>query len=111
MNNFDPDNIAREAEANDLSDKIANVLKKFGLIITIKYFWLVSELIVFQIKLKGNTREEQVRKRLSDVQTRLKLPKLELHKQDYQLYLVVSDQKIKYDHLPTLLGRAQVQKN
>jgi len=108
MNTFDPENIIRESDANDLGDKIVKALEKFGHTIDITQCWMPPGRIIFHIKMKGKTRWEQVRKCLPDVEDRVK-QKLDVYKREHRFYLVSTDPQITYDHLPVLLGKAEVQ--
>lgn len=107
MNTFDPEHILREADADDLGNKIAKTFEKFGPAIVISNFWTLSGRIIFHIKMKGGTRWEQVRKRLPDVEDRVK-QRLYVFKHEHQFYLVATDSQIPYDHLPVLLGKDEV---
>ncbi len=90
-----------------LAEKIENAFKRYKVNMEITHRWSASDRAIFEVKLKGETRETQLLARLSDVQLRLKLPLFQSFKQDYTIYIVASNREIVYDHLPQIFGSPQ----
>ncbi len=99
-----------EDEADFLEEGIIKFFAKYGANIDIPKWWHNNSRFIFKIKLKGNTRETHVRANASDVQTRLKLPIFYVVKNNFTLYIIASQKKIEYDHLPVLLHKPDYQK-
>lgn len=59
--------------------------------------------MIFWLKLKRNTRKDTVRKYLKDVQMRLRFPVFFLQELHYQLFIVASEQDIKFPKLDRYL--------
>ena len=93
--------------AAELAEKIEKTFKKYKVNMAITDWRTGSDRVVFEVKLKGETRERQLLARLSDVQLRLKLPLFQTFKQDFRIYIVASNQEIEYDHLPQILRSPQ----
>ena len=90
-----------------LAEKIENAFKRYKVNMEITHRWSASDRAIFEVQLKGETRETQLLARLSDVQLRLKLPLFQSFKKDYTIYIVASDREIVYDHLPQIFYSSQ----
>lgn len=96
-----------ESEEWKLAEKIERAFRRYKVNLEITNCWNNTDRIIFKIKLKGETREEQLLARLSDVQLRLKLPLFQTFKQDFTIYIVASDQEIVYNYLPQIFCSPQ----
>ena len=85
--------------ADDLGEKIVKFFAKFDDYISITDYWAKDCRVIFQLKLKKNTRKVHLYAHAPDVQQRLKLPVFQLMEYKFVLYLIVSEHKITY---PTL---------
>lgn len=95
----------QEIKAYELSEKIEKIFKNFGINISIPDWEFEKDRIQFKIKLKGGTREKDVRAHAQDVQSRLKLPLFQVFEEKFTLYIVTSDQKVEYPRLPKVLDK------
>lgn len=89
--------------AVELAEKIEKTFKRYKVNMEIIHRWAAPDRVIFEVKLKGETRETQLLARLSDVQLRLKLPLFQAFKENYTIYIVASDREIVYDHLPQIM--------
>lgn len=103
---YNTQKILLEIDAEELAEKIEKNYSRYRINISIIDWIQNSKFIKFEVKLKGNTREDQVKARAHDVQLRLKLKVFELCVQDFTIYIIVSDHKIIYDHLPKCLAKS-----
>lgn len=90
-----------------LAEKIEKTFRRYKVNMEIIDCGTFHDRAIFEVKLKGETREEQLLARVSDVQLRLKLPLFQTFKQDFTIYIVASDQEIVYDHLPQIFCSPQ----
>ena len=60
---------------------------------------------LYELEMKGNTREVHIRARAPDVQDRLQVKRLIIEKLEQQLFVLISDDEPEYDHLPDILAR------
>ncbi|WIW71457.1 FtsK/SpoIIIE domain-containing protein [Anaerosinus gibii] len=97
-------NYYSEVKADDLSDDIVKQFEHYGVDIKIKDRLLQKDRVIFEVKLKGATRESQLFARASDVQLKLKLPLFQPFKNNLTIFIAASDLKIKYNSLPKLLN-------
>lgn len=102
MNPFEQ--IISKADANDLRENLIKTFGKYGDNIDLKKPKVIQHKDIFQIKMKGNTRESHIRAHIHDVQLRLKLPLLRIVKHDLDLFLIASREKITYDNLLAILN-------
>lgn len=93
--------------AGKLAEKIEKTFRRYKVNMEITDWYTSPDRAIFEVKLKGESREEQLLARLSDVQLRLKLPLFQTFKQDFTIYIVASDQEIVYDHLPQIFRSPQ----
>lgn len=87
----------------DLADEVVKQYKKFGVNFEIKDSWRVQKRTIFELNLKGNTRETHIRAHAPDVQLKLKLPLFHVEKYNFTLYIIASTRKIVHPHLPAVL--------
>lgn len=93
--------------AAELAEKIEKAFRRYKVNMEIINWGTSQDRVIFEVKLKGETREARLLARLSDVQLRLKLPLFQVFKQDFRIYIVASNQEILYDHLPQILHSPQ----
>ncbi len=96
-----------EKKARRLAEKIEKTFWRYKVNMEIVDCYISHDRAIFEVKLKGETREEQLLARVSDVQLRLKLPLFQTLKQDFTIYIVASDQEIVYDHLSQIFCSSQ----
>ena len=87
----------------DLGDSIIKRYAKHKVKIDLIHRESKEDRHIYEVNLKGSTREIHVRARASDVQLSLKLPMLQVVKLGLMLYLVVSPKEPDYDRLPKIL--------
>lgn len=103
-----------DSDADDLEEDIIKQFGKFNVNIGIKRHRIVKKRIIFSIKTKGNTREAHIRANAPEVQRKLKLPIFHVVKHNFNLFLIVSREKLIYDGLCVVLstqGRQEVLKH
>ena len=92
-----------EFKADELSENIVKQFERYGVNIRIKDSLIKKDRVIFEVKLKGATREAQLFTRASDVQLKLKLPLFQPFKHNFTLFIAASELKIKYKNLPIIL--------
>ena len=97
-----------EEEAEELMERIVRQYAKYHCNIELSKWRWQEDRFMFKIKLKGNTRESNVRANAPDVQLKLKLSLFHVYKSDFTLAFIVSRKQIKYDTLPVLIERENV---
>ncbi|MDE5717154.1 MAG: hypothetical protein K2I53_05975 [Lachnospiraceae bacterium] len=90
-----------------LAEKIEKAFRRYKVNMEITSWYTSIERVIFEVKLKGETRKEQLLARVSDVQLRLKLPVFQAVTERFTIYIIVSDQEIVYDHLPQIFCSSQ----
>ncbi len=92
-------------DADELAEKIEAAFSRYRVRISITRWVNRTNRVIYNVKLKGDTRESQFFARLSDVQLKLKLPFFQAFIKDFHIYLAVADQEMKYPHLPDILNK------
>lgn len=87
----------------ELAEKLEELYQKHGVNINIKNWDFGSDCIIFKVKLKGKTREAQLHTYAPDVQLRLKVPVFQVLKRQFNIFIIISDKKIVYPHLPKIV--------
>lgn len=90
-----------------LAEKIEKTFRRYKVNMEIIDCGTFRDRAIFEVKLKGETREEQLLARVSDVQLRLKLPLFQVFTERFTIYIVASDQEIVYKHLPQIFCSQQ----
>lgn len=93
-----------ENKLADWEERIEKTYACYGVNISIKNSQMLQDRAVFILKLKGKTRETHIFAHARDVQLRLKFPVFSPIVHNFNIYLIVSDQRISYDHLPQILA-------
>lgn len=94
-------------DVDELAEKIESAFNRYRVRISIMNWVNRKDRVIYEVKLKGDTREVQFFARLSDVQLKLRLPFFQALVQDFNIYLIVSDKKVTYDHLPEIVTREE----
>lgn len=97
------ENIVKESEAEDMGSNIVKAYKRFDINIEILEQNILSDRTIFEVKLKGKTRAAHLHARALDVQQRLKFPLFDIKEHKFRIFIVASEQEIKYPHLSKLL--------
>ncbi|MDE7275011.1 MAG: hypothetical protein K2N95_18530 [Lachnospiraceae bacterium] len=95
-------------DADELAEKIEAAFSRYRVRISITKWVNRSDRVIYNVKLKGDTRESQFFARLSDVQLKLRLPFFQAFIQDFHIYLAVADQEMEYPHLPDILFKSRL---
>lgn len=90
-------------DVDELAEKIEAAFIRYRVRISITDWVNRKDRVIYKVKLKGDTREVQFFARLSDVQLKLRLPFFRAFVQDFNIYLIVSDKEVVYDHLPGII--------
>ncbi len=93
----------QEMKALKLCENIEKIYKKFGINISIDDWIFDKNRTRFELELKGNTTEADIRARAPDVQSRLKLPLFQVLEEKFTVYIVASEQEIEYPRLSKVL--------
>lgn len=93
--------------AGKLAEKIEKTFRRYKVNMEIPNWHTTPDRVIFEVKLKGETREEQLLARVSDVQFRLKLPLFQVLTERFTIYIVASAQEIEYIHLPQIFCTPQ----
>lgn len=101
---MDDYNYYSEAKVDELSEDIEKQFERYGVKIRIKDSLTKKDRVIYDVKLKGATREAQLFARASDVQLKLKLPLFQPFKHNFSLFIAASELKIKYKSLPEILA-------
>lgn len=97
---FDP----QELYASELRENIIKTFKKFGDNLTVLNWELLGARIRFKIKLKGKTRKASILAHAPEVQSRLQLSLFQVDENGIDIYIVASDQELRYSSLLDLLN-------
>lgn len=89
------------------ADDIVKQFERYGAFIKIKDKKIINLRTVFEIRLKGATRELQLFARVPDVQLKLKIHFFQAFKQNFTIFIAVSKLEIKYPSLPKVLNGLQ----
>ena len=100
----DIEELIRDREAEELGESIERAFKRYRVNIGITCLHVQSDKIIFEVKLKGDTREAQLRARLSDVQQRLECSLFQLTKEGFRIFIVVAKKQIVYPLLSEVLS-------
>lgn len=98
------DELEYDVKTEELSEKIEKAYNHYNARISIEAWKILRDRTIFQLKLKGGTRESHVFDRAHDVQLRLGLYLFVPITVNFHIHLIVSDQEIVYDHLPHILS-------
>lgn len=93
-----------DTNAEALGETIIKAFKRYRVSIDILSQEAMPDRIIYEIKLKGDTREVHVRARMFDVQQRLKLPLFQIETFDFHLFIIAAEHKIVYTDLPQILS-------
>mgnify|MGYP001071020512 CR=1 FL=1 len=93
-----------EREAKALGEDIVKAFKQYHVNINIANWQAMSDRMIFEIKLRKNTREVQVRERMSDVQQRLKLPFFQIVKFEFSIFIIAAKHKMTHPALLQILS-------
>jgi S-DNA-T family DNA segregation ATPase FtsK/SpoIIIE len=93
-----------EFRGDEIADDIKKEYRKRGVKVSVKMRRILSDRIIYEIKLKGTTKIEQVNKYLSAVQFALKLPLFQTFKKGFTIYASVSENEIVYRQLQHILN-------
>lgn len=94
-----------ESGIGKLMRKTIVAFDKFGDEIAIPEWEIHKQWTFFQLKLKGSTREQDIRKHLSDVELRVGVKEMRLMRTGNTLILAIADEDIIYSHLPEILAK------
>jgi S-DNA-T family DNA segregation ATPase FtsK/SpoIIIE len=86
-----------------LKRKIVKEYCHRGVNISLENRILTNGKAIFEVTLKGATRETQLYALAPDIKLKLKLPFFQFYRKDFSIYLVMSEQKIKYPGLLDVL--------
>lgn len=86
------------------SEEAVKEFKKFKDNIEIPDWDFYGNLVLYKVKLKGNTRQADIFDHVSDVRSRLRLPLFQVYKEGFDLYIAASEEDIKYPRLPKVLN-------
>lgn len=89
-----------------LSEEVVKEFKKFKDNIEIPDWDFYGNLVLYKVKLKGNTRQADIFDHVSDVQSRLRLPLFQVYKEGFDLCIAASEENIKYPRLLKVLNSA-----
>ena len=92
-----------EVKAQDLAEDIEKAYGRFDVNVKVTVCVVQHPRICFRLKVKGKTRKAHLLTYAVDVQRRLKLPVFQIEERKFDVLLIVSEQEIKYPHLPDLL--------
>lgn len=98
------DEFSYDAKAEEWSENIEKAYGHYNVKISVVNWHILQDRILFQLKLKGGTKEAHIFACANDVQLRLRLPLFMPIKNGFCIYVIVSDRKIVYDHLPNVLS-------
>lgn len=87
----------------ELAEKLEKAYQKHGVNINIMNWKCFSNYIIYKVKLKGSTRETQLHTYAKDVQLRLKVPVFQVIKEEFNIFIIISDEKMEYQHLPQIV--------
>jgi len=79
--------ISLEIDPDELQEKIEKIYSRYRINISIIDWSADSDRVIYEVKLKGNTREDQVMARARDVQFRLKLELFEPFIEGLTIYI------------------------
>lgn len=96
-------NISSGPNAYLMSEDIKKTFKKFNVRMDIPDWKCLEDRVRFEVTLKSSTTRTNFLKHAQDVQDRLGLPLFQPYEEDHALYLVVSEEYIKYPRLPDIL--------
>ena len=94
----------RKIDAAEMSEDIEKAFRRYRVNLSIKNWVLSPHATIYEVKLKGDTRESQLLDRVSDVQLRLRLPVFQVHKHNLRLFFIVSRKKPDYMNLSDILS-------
>lgn len=94
-----------ETKVDTLKELVEKEYARYGANITLICSKVLADRMIFQVRLKKGTRTKQVFDKTVDVQFRIRMPLFVLGKCGFMIYLVMSDKKIEYPHLPLMLMR------
>ncbi len=95
-------------DVDELAEKIEAAFSRYRVRISITGRVNRTNRVIYNVKLKGDTRESQFFARLSDVQLKLRLPFFQAFIEKFHIRLVVSDQEMEYPHLPDILFKSRL---
>lgn len=90
-------------EDYELAEKVKKAYQKYGVNINIINWKCFPNYILYKVKLKGNTREIQLHNYAKDVQIRLKVSSFKVIKDELNIFIIISDEKMEYPHLPRIV--------
>lgn len=93
----------RASEIRELGEKIEKLYKRFNVNLDIVDWKILRDRVRYEVRLKSNTRNANIAARALDVQSRLKLPLFQVVVEGFNVYIVASDQEVKYPRLPKIL--------
>ena len=94
----------RQIDAAEMSEDIETAFRRYRVNLSIKNWVLSPHATIYEVKLKGDTRESQLLDRVSDVQLRLRLPIFQVHKHNLRIFIIVSRKKPDYMNLSDVLS-------
>lgn len=93
-----------KVDAYALSEEVVKEFKKFKDNIEIPDWDFYGNLVLYKVKLKGNTQQADIFNHVSDVRFRLRCPLFQVYKEEFDLYIAASEEDIKYPRLPKVLN-------
>ncbi len=95
-----------DEQVDELGHDIERVCKRYGVDLELKYIDIRNGRVFFKVKLKKKTRKKDLLAVAEDVQRRLKLPIFLVDEHSFVVYLIVSQEEIRYPQLPRLLHQS-----
>ena len=96
-------NIGSGSNAYLMSEDIKKTFKKFNVRMDIPGWKYFEDRVRFEVTLKGGTTGANFLKHIQDVQDRLGLPMFQAYEEDHVLYIVASEEYVKYPRLLDIL--------
>lgn len=97
------------AMIGDRRDDLVKAFSKFNSKVKVVNRERAGPWEIYELELKGNTRETHIRARAPDVQARLQVRHLRIEKIEQRFFVLISDEDIQYEHLPLILANQRLQ--
>lgn len=87
----------------DRSKKLVEIFSKFRCKVKVTNRGRDGPWEIYELAMRGNTREAHIRAHAPDVRDRLQVERLIVEKFDQRLFIFIADEELEYDHLPVVL--------